>query len=279
MFRYILFDSSQHPRFHQKLEQWGVFYRSLFDGHAEDIFPELAPLLIDISIEREATQKVVDETRRIGKLNPCVSTLEATLPLVPLAGQFTPFHLVETPDGRSMLMRWYDTRILPVWLNILTAEQHMFFVRNITRWTSIDRFGVEQLHLHSEQGTETAAADPTPLRLDERQAGQLFAAAEPDALIFELRKTIRTELDRIPQHLLYPFVQSHWQMARQQGLHDQDDQIPILMLALYTSGAFIAHPGAAELFTPRSELGASFSKRIDALPESIWTTGKPLWEQ
>ncbi|HET7329375.1 DUF4123 domain-containing protein, partial [Dyella sp.] len=204
--------------------------------------------------------------------------LESTLPLLSLTEHLAQFHLIEMPDGRSMLMRWYDTRILPVWLNVLTAEQRMFFTRNITRWTSIDRFGIEQEHVLPERDMTTPQALSFPLQLDEHQADQLFSAAEPDALIFELRKTIRAEIDRVPQHVLYPFVQKHWQMARLNGLSKTAEQLQLLMLALYSSGAFIEHPCITELFASLTARQQSFSYQFNTLPESVWSTGKPLWE-
>lgn len=40
-----------------------------------------------------------------------------------------------------MLLRWYDTRILPVWLQLLTAEQKAVFTAAIEEWHYFDRFG------------------------------------------------------------------------------------------------------------------------------------------
>lgn len=279
MSRYVLIDSSQHPGFDRKLQQCGVLYRSLFEGHAEASLTDIAPLLIDVTVERDATEKVIDETQRIGKLKPCVSTLESELPLVPLAEHFTQFHLVETADGQAMLMRWYDTRILPIWLDVLSEEQRRFFTGSVTRWISIDRFGVEQEHISSKLDTQASLSGHTPLRLDERQAEQLFEAAEPDVLIFELHKALRAELDRIPQSVLYPFVQAHWRMAREHGLNSRSDQLLLLTLALRTSGTFIKHPRVKALFASPSATEPSFSQRFDALPESVWTSGKPLWDR
>lgn len=280
MFRYILFDSCQHLRFHQTLQQWNVLYRSLFEGHAEEAHPDIAPLLIDVTIESEATRKVIEETTRIGQLKPCVSRLESTLPLVPLAEHLAQFHLVGMPDGRSMLMRWYDTRILPAWLNVLTPEQRTFFTHGIMRWISIDRFGVEQEYPIAECDTEIAKGMSIPLQLDVSQADQLQTATEPDALIYELRKTLSKQIDSIPHRVLYPFVQEHWQMARQLGLRERNAQTQWLMLALHTSGRFVEHPTIAERFaSPFSQPEQLSADWFNTLPAHIMTFGKPLWGQ
>ncbi|QAU23562.1 DUF4123 domain-containing protein [Dyella sp. M7H15-1] len=280
MFRYILFDSCQHPRFHQKLQQRNILYGSLFEGHAEESLPEIAPLLIDVTVESEATQKVIDETTRIGQLKPCVSVLESTLPLFLLTDHFAQFHLIERPDGQSMLMRWYDTRILPVWLDALTAEQRMFFTRGIAQWTSIDRFGDEQRHPIAESDIETAKRASLPLQLDASQAERLQTASEPDALIYELRKTIAKQIDSIPHRVLYPFIHTHWQMARQHGLCDRHAQTLWLTLALRTSGKFVEHPTVAERFaSPSSQPEQPFADWFNTLPDDLWELGKPLWEQ
>jgi hypothetical protein len=279
MFRYILLDSSQHLRFHQKLQQWNAMYRSLFEGHAEETLPEIAPLLIDVTIDNEATRQVIDETMRIGVLKPCVSILESTLPLVLLAKHFAQFHLVETSEGRSLLMRWYDTRILPVWFEVLTEEQRGLFAHPIMRWVYIDRFGNEQQQDLPHDDVDTPLTSRTSLRLDVRQVEQLFTAAEPDGLIFALRKALRPELDRIPYHVLYPFMRDHWQMARQQGLHDQSNHILFLMLALYTSGRFVEHPTVTEwLISQPKPLEQEFVDWFKALPENLWELGATLWK-
>lgn len=279
MFRYVLLDSSQHPRFHEKLERRQVLYRSLFEGHAEEALPDIAPLLIDATIDCEAMQTVIDETTRIGKLKPCVSMLESTLPLDRLAEHFTQFHLVETSNGRSMLMRWYDTRILPIWLDILTDAQRNFFTHPIAQWTSIDRVGTEQEHTSSKLGAETPIAGHTPLQLDERQVEQLFAAAEPDLLLYELRKTLSKQIDSIPHRVLYPFVHAHWQIARQHGLLDRNDQVQFLGLALYTSGHFVDHPIVTNWLARAPQAHKQDPDTwLNSLPDEVLSTGAPLWE-
>jgi hypothetical protein len=279
MFRYILFDSSQHMRFDQRLRQWGVAYRSLFDGYPENAFPEMAPLLIDITAESDTDSEVINEAMRVGQLKPCVSVLSSRQPLSALAKHLGAFHLIETPSGRLMVMRWYDTRILPVWLDTLTPGQRGFFTRDIEQWISLDRFGNEKQHILLSQGDVTPDAEPVPLQLDQQQLDQLFTAAEPDALIVELRTHLRAELKDVPQRELYPFIHDHWQLARKYGINDQDDQIQFLLLALFTSGAFIKNPDFAELLIQLPDRQHSFTELFDALPDSVWRAGSPLWER
>jgi hypothetical protein len=280
VFNYILFDSSQRVRFHQRLQQWGVLYSSLFDGHAEETLPELAPLLIDVSIESETTRKVIEETTRIGQLKPCVSKLEANLPLFPLTEQLAAFHLVSMPNGKDMLMRWYDTRILPVWLDVLHPVQRAYFARGITRWVSIDRFGIEQEHDISIPDGCQPSNMHAPLRLDEHQAARLLTHAEPDALIHQLRKTHCEYIGSIPPRTLHTFVETYWQMARKHGLNEQTDQLDLLQLAFYTSGRFIDNRLVSErLALHASEHDEPFAEWINTLPDSLWSLGMPLWER
>lgn len=277
MFRYILFDSSQHLRFHQKLQGAGVSYHSLFEGHAEEILPEMAPLLIDVTVESPVVQSVMEETRRIGNIKPCVSILESTQPIDAVARHLARFHLVETPDDRSLLLRWYDTRILPVWLKVLTTEQRARFTHPFTRWTSIDRFGTNQAH--DLPGHDDGASVDVPFRLDRHQIDRLFAATRPDVLIHELRKTLRKEIGIVPRGTLYPFVHTHWEVASMHGLRDLNEQVQFLMLAIYTSGRYMEHPLIAERFaSPCVQPERSFEEWFSALPECIWTAGRPLWD-
>ncbi|QRN55030.1 DUF4123 domain-containing protein [Dyella caseinilytica] len=279
MFHYLLLDSSQQMRFFNRLEHWGMPYESLFQGHTEESLPELAPLLIDITRHNDDSQRLHDEIIRIGQKKPCLSKLAASAPLMTMAEHLRQFHLVHMPNGRTMLMRWYDTRILPVWLDILSPDQRAFFTQHIVQWSSIDRFGVEQQHSITLSGGVTPQTITAPLQLDVAQAQTLLAANEPDTLIFELRRTLREEIKRVPYSVLHPFIAEQCRLARKHALYEKNDQVQFMMLALHTSGHFVDHPLAMErLASPSSVHAQSFANWCDALPESVWNTGEPLWQ-
>ncbi|MCP3723245.1 DUF4123 domain-containing protein [Paraburkholderia sp. CNPSo 3272] len=277
MYRYILFDSSQHMHFSSRLDRLGAQYVSLFDGHPEEPFRDIAPLLIDVTVDCDITQSVLDETTRIGILKPCVSTLDSTKSLEELGEHLRKFHLFEMSSGKLMVMRWYDTRILPALMSVLNPQQAATFTRGITAWKIYDRFGVvEEQQMPNSSGVQSL--EPVPLTFDLAQEQALFDAAEPDLLIYELRRNIRAEIDRVPRDILHPFISSQLQRAREYGLTDRADQLQLMILALSTSGNYVEFPGISDHlkagFANSQEI---FQQWIEKLPEEAWTAGQPLW--
>ena len=280
MYRYIVFDSSQHMRFSSRLDRLGAHYVSLFDGHPEEPFRDIAPLLIDVTSACELTQTVVEEATRIGLLKPCVSMLDSTSPLSGLADHLRRFHLFEMSDGRLMVTRWYDTRILPALFEILSPQQLWTFTQGIATWSGYGRFGATQEYrIHDDKGSERPLKQPTPLILDASQERTLFDATEPDFLIHELRRNIKAEIDRVPRDVLYPFIRTHWLSAREAGVTERADQLQFLVLALTTSGKCADCP----IVIDRMKSGfahneESFQQWIENLPAEVWESGPPLWE-
>ncbi|MBB3259392.1 hypothetical protein F4827_004267 [Paraburkholderia bannensis] len=277
MYRYILLDSSQHMRFSSRLDRLGAQYISLFDGHPEEPFRDIAPLLIDVTVDGDVTRSVIDETTRIGLLKPCVSTLDSTKSLHELGEHLRKFHLFEMPGGKLIVMRWYDTRILPAVMSVLNPQQAATFSDGITAWKIYNRFGlVEEQQLPN--CSDLRSREPIPLTLDFAQEQTLFDAAEPDKLIHELRRNIRAEIDRVPRDILHPFISSQWQRARECGITDRDDQLQLMILALSTSGNYVEYSGIADrLKAGFANSQEPFQQWIETLPAEAWTAGQPLW--
>lgn len=279
MYRYAIIDSAQRPHFHQRLERLGVRYLSLFEGQAESNLVDIAPLLVDYP-ERDENPGLTREIERLGALKPAVSVLVSDLELHELALHFRDFHLIKVPEqgGREMLLRWYDTRILPVWSDLLTALQQATFFKSIRQWRYFDRFGDMQELILPVPPPDTLPALP-PLRLEPDQYARLLDACEPDVAIAQLRRVIPDEMRRVPARTLYPFVSTHLDGSRAHGVQQLDDHVQYLLLALYTSGGFARHPAVVErLSRPCEQWPQPFSDWVAALPEDVWESGSPLWE-
>lgn len=279
MQRYAVIDGAQRPHFHERLERLGATYCSLFDGQAEESLKEIAPLLVEYA-EHDVNPGLSKEIERLGALKPAVSVLGSDLGLHELARHFRDFHLVKVPEqgGRDMLLRWYDTRILPAWSDLLTALQQAAFFKGIRQWRYFDRFGDMQELALPVSSPDTLPALP-PLRLDQEQYAHLLDACEPDVAIAQLRRVIPDEVRRVPARTLYPFVSAHLDDSRAHGVQQLDDHVQYLLLALYTSGGFGRHPAVAErLARPCDQWPQPFSEWVAALPENVWESGSPLWE-
>ena len=276
---YVVVDSAQQPDYYRRLDHYRVQYRSLFEGHAEARFIDIAPLLLDMTeLPADISDRVIMDAHRLGRTRPCISLLRSDRSLDDLAIHLRAYHLIGLPGQQRMILRWYDTRILPVWWDIMTSAQRRAFAYGVTEWRYFDRYGEERLLPLSEELIRATATEFAPLRLTESQYNALLTAAETDVVIAHLRDVIRDELRRVPMVALYPFVEAHLTAARQHGLHDLDAQAQYLLLALFTSGGFTQHPIVRErLMRPSIEHAEPFAAWMTQIPDEVWETGPPLW--
>lgn len=277
MYRYAIIDSAQRAGFHQRLEKYGVDYRSLYEGHAEGNLPEIAPLLVSLSESTDSRRvRAQADIQKLAQERPAVSMIETRLAADELAKHLRRFHTVKLPEQQAMILRWYDTRILPVWMEAMSEAQRAGFVEGITRWTAYDRFGDEiELPLPGER---VEFPPLPPYELDQAQYERLLEAGETDVVIAHLRKVIRDELQAVPYRTLYPFVQSQLQASHRHGLDCLDNHIQYLLLALYTSGQFVKHP-EVRVRLEKTARGheQSFVEWAESLPNDVWATADPLW--
>lgn len=276
MARYAIVDSSQRGGFHKRLERFGVPYRSLFAGHAEESLRDIAPLLISLAHSNEAS-RAWEEIEQLAAARPAVSMLESDLELVALAHHLQAFHTIKLPKRKEMILRWYDTRVLPVWMEIMNDRQRAGFVHGIHRWKYWDRFG-DLLEL--ELGSSTPLPPLMPYSLDEQQLSRLQSASEADALLAQLRRIIPDEIASVSYRRLYPFMDDHLQIAREHGLVNLDDRAQFMLLALFTSGAYLERTEVGDrLLLSCPEQPVPFQKWIDGLPDAVWNAGQPIWNE
>lgn len=277
----LVVDTAAAEGSHATLDRWNVSYHSLFEGTPEESLLEIAPLLIPLNgLNAETRNRVFAWAQKLAYAAPCLSWIETDAPPAALAEHLRRFHVVGLSEGQSLLMRWYDTRILPVWLACMTAAQAQAFTAHVSSWAYVDRLGEV-----SAAAIERSPADfpPEPpyseplVTLTDAQYGMLIDATELDVLLKHLRQIIRDELKRVPARTLTQFVSKYQQAAISAGLDDIDRQAQYLMVALYTSGRGIEHPAFSALMKSPAPTLDELAKGIQDLPEEVWDAGPPLW--
>ncbi|NUU01319.1 DUF4123 domain-containing protein [Herbaspirillum robiniae] len=280
---YLLLDGAQAEGSHLKLQAMRVPYASLFEGKREEALPEIAPLLIDLTaLDAPRRERLVPWMSQLGFGAPCLSWYESLLPLQAFAAHLRNFHQVGLSDGQAMMMRWYDTRILPIWLQALAPEQLAAFTGAMLGIAYVDRFGESRILHTSEQAGP--ASRPLPLdrplvELDDHQFGLLVDAGDLDTLLNHLKLVIPDETRQVPARQLVEFTARYQQQAVAAGLDDIDRQTQYVLLALYTSGRGTLHPAVQALMAnPPASLDA-YADAMQALPQDVWDSGAPLWER
>lgn len=279
---YLLVDTAHAENSHLQLNRWEVPYASLFDGTAEASLIEIAPLMIGVNgLADDQQSRLFQWVQNMAYASPCLSWFETDVDLPKMAQHLRQFHLVGLSEGQTMLMRWYDTRILPVWFACLTTDQANAFAAASFNWHYVDRTGSMSALPFDQRANPLPEAPPfgQPLIcLSDSQYSLLVDAADLDVLLNHLRRVIPDELKRVPNRQLTRFVASYQQKAIVAKLDDIDRQTQYVLLGLYTSGEGLLHPSfLAFMQNPPVTLNA-FSDGLQALPDEVWNAGHPLWD-
>lgn len=231
-------------------------------------------------LDAAARSRVFAWAQGLAYAAPCLSWIETDATPVALAEHLRRFHVVGLSEGQSLLMRWYDTRIFPVWLACLTTEQAQAFTAHVMSWAYVDRFGETSAALLEHPLGDFPPVPPygEPLvTLTDTQYGMLIDATELDVLLKHLRHIIRDELKRVPTRTLTQFVSKYQQAAIAVGLDDTDRQAQYLMVALYTSGKGVEHPAFSALMKSPVLALDELAKGIQDLSDEVWDAGPALW--
>lgn len=268
MANYLLLDTAQCLRFHARLDQAGIPYASLYEDHPEFHLLDIAPLLISLNEQERRHALLREEIERIGARVPALSLIDSDANLNELSKHLRQFHLVGLPEGKRMLLRWYDTRILPTWLAIMTPAQRDGFLLPIKSWSYLDRYGRTQpVELYSQT---SMPPPPTPYQLNTDQYQALMQAAQTDGVLAQLKRVIPDEIRRTSYQVLFPFLEHQVASARQRGIETIDDLVQYALLALYTSGRFVEHPVVAQGFSGNeSVLQKEFTDWALSLPDDF----------
>jgi len=279
---YLLLDGAHNEGANVHLDGGGFDYESLFDGFPEAAFPEIAPLVIPLhGIDASRLSSLASWAMDQGLQFPCLSWMESQFAPAELAAHLRLFHAVGLSDNQRMLMRWYDTRILPVWLAALNPDQLDLFTAPLLSLHYLNRFG-------DATGLNWQAGKPCPLRapakgrplieLDDRQYAMLVDASTLDTLVQHLKNVIKDETNQLANRDLMEFVAKYQQRAISFGLDDINRQTQYLLLALYTSGEGVEHPACQALLKAPPARFEEFFERMQELPEAAWEMGPPLWD-
>ena len=279
---YLVIDGAQAEGSNATLDRRSIRYLSLFDETPEASLREIAPLLIPVQdVAPSRRHELFEWAQEFAYGAPAVSWIISEYEARQLADHLRRFHVVGLTEGQSMLLRWYDTRILPILLGCLTPVQHAAFAAGTLRWDAVDRTGA----------VVTLVDDPAPpaqpeaprfgarqLTLDDRQYALLVDASALDGLLRQLQRVIPDELKRVPQKQLTAFVSHCLELALAAGLDDLDRQTQFTVLGLYTSGRAYDQPEFKRFMAKPPESLDDFYNGIQALSDDVWNAGPPLWQ-
>jgi hypothetical protein len=241
---YLLIDATQYPGVWRVLQYRfrRLPWLSLFEDTTDADAVRTGPILVQVETNQTKTLAwFMEHTQDIYGL----SWILSPLPLVELRGHLSGLMQVEAADGSECAMRFFDTRILPVWYDVLNFEQKLHAFGPIVTWSFINRDGMECTLKGKGHVTTPVAKN---LKLSHVQESALLDATLPDLVIKQLEQAGDAELATLPVYQRYGFIAAQINKARTQyRIHSLPEIILFCTLALSIGENFDQLQSVAEI--------------------------------
>jgi len=116
---YVLLDAARDERIYPAVMRADAEWTCLYRGDAAVTMAEVAPYLVQLDRASRFTSWAIEQ----GWGNSWGVFLNAPVTLEVLRNHFRRFVFAQLPDGRNVYFRFYDPRVLRVYLPTCTAEE------------------------------------------------------------------------------------------------------------------------------------------------------------
>lgn len=154
----------------------------VLSGPSETTFNGATPVLVTAR-GACATPHFVEALHRTARFANSVSLIDSELELDELQVVLCQNARVELPEAFEAVLRYFDSRTLPLLPQLFYPRQYAAFMRSISRWTYLDRWGQPQLMPSAERSFQELSVGSVRLVLDEKQEAQLIDDGLTDAVI------------------------------------------------------------------------------------------------
>ncbi|MNX66125.1 hypothetical protein D3C86_972080 [compost metagenome] len=237
-------------RFPDTPGQVNLYQAAALEGLAT-VAPRLVPLQRD-----EDGQRMLRRALQHCSGRPMLSVLACRSSLQHLHMAWDPLHWVQTEDGQALLLRFADTRVLPVLPRVLHPGQWALLVGPLEQWVHVSRDGLPALC----EASSVTAGPERQIALTNDQIGALIAAAEPDAMqdyMFEHLPDVMPEGTTPLQ--CYRWAADTHRLATDHGIDAWADRIALLCAHALTQGDVQGNPALERLLAardwPQGQLG------------------------
>lgn len=124
---FVLLDGAISPAVRDLLNQAGVFYQSLYEGEQAADLASFGPYLAEI----QKGGKLMPFLIKVGWGKSWGVFLSTQMGFVDTRKQLRRFLIVDTEDGQRLLFRFYDPRVMRVFIPTCTAKQRREFFGQI----------------------------------------------------------------------------------------------------------------------------------------------------
>ncbi|MET3822120.1 hypothetical protein ACVK00_001019 [Burkholderia sp. PvR073] len=247
---------------------WPAFVAASLLDNADDDARRVGPLLFEWQpADDRADAEGETDPRSIPW--PAASVLVSPLTLAQLAAHLAPMVDVQLEQMESaMLMRFFDPRVLPFWLDMLPAAHRAYLAQGVRHW--IHRDTELQIRMADIAApAHVARAAEFPLQLSQAQEDGLLAACYPYTMIERLRAEKPALLASLPAARHYGFVREQLERCQAHGAESAASLLIYCELALRYGGRFDEHPEMAAVFDAVAQ-GQDFPQALALVPAEGW---------
>ena len=262
--RYLLVNQAAFASALEPLKKLGAFERCALLGQSKSACQDGATpfvLQADGMFGQAPNSRAIQQLCDAGCYACAISVLDSPLKLDAIAAALTARCDVELPDRHSMLLRYFDTRIMEPLLGALDPSQLVDFLSCTTNWYYANRDGrLEYVYSRDPTGVDTFVP---PLRLSAAQQATLIEAGEVDSIIdLLLRNKVGRLLD-ITFSERYAAISQCVESARSWGLTATSDLAAFCTLSLHSGFDFFEQTPWKELLSRVKRGEISFSEAMD----------------
>lgn len=268
---YALIDASfEYVRPSAGRKAWMDTAVSLYEGTALDALSKESPHLFGFSKEPAAARVQMHSILARASGMPMISFIASELDLDALAQTFKAFLEINTADGQSFLLRFADTRVLPVLDSILRDECGDLWRRDVAYWWLPGRDGnLQTMPVHHWSGGQEDREDNTFV-LSQDSFNRVVREGDADAIldvIFDQNSEVLSQAK--PSENYYAIRRLVPKMA-ELGVENFSDAVVFCTTALLTSENFYLHRDFNALLAEKKWIPGKLGEAFFEIDDDSW---------
>lgn len=237
---YVLIDGAQIDDYRKNFREIpGVEDRAPLAGPAPTAEQENATQHLLRLNHLDALRNVHTYVLRSSVSHGAMSVIVSSLSMAELAAALRKRLDVTLPDQFECINRFFDGRVAPHWLSILTPEQRARFSAFASEW-----WVVSHEHVWTSLACSEIGPDPFTgqMVISERQQADMIDACYPYTVIDHFEQTDPELLERVPPAAQYGWLQRALAVARRYSIDDGPESMLFCTLTLTRGERFYDAP-------------------------------------
>jgi Domain of unknown function (DUF4123) len=170
-FVYLVVDQSALPNIRKFWSSIAETSWAMILGDADQQPDSGSPFVMDVSnVSRSPDlQKLIRRLQEQAQFANCFCILQSELGCKKIANELRKRSCAELPDHLEVVLRFFDTRTIPLLPKLLSAAQYAQFVACAKTWHYIDRFGMAQLMPPATTDIDAEFVNPMVLNVEQEK--------------------------------------------------------------------------------------------------------------